>query len=90
MQKAICLAYKSRFGCGGALFHNPDYEGYVDTVTYGCWRKSTLERLGYFDEAFVRNQDDELNYSHAIARRLPAETLYDTICRATGSMSRLW
>jgi hypothetical protein len=35
------------------------------------------------------NQDDELNYSHAIARRLPAEVLYDTIHRATGSVSRL-
>lgn len=35
------------------------------------------------------NQDDELNYSHAIARRLPAEVLYDAIQRATGSVSRL-
>jgi hypothetical protein len=35
------------------------------------------------------NQDDELNYSHALARRLPAEVLYDAIQRATGSVSRL-
>jgi hypothetical protein len=35
------------------------------------------------------NQDDELNYSRAVARRLPAEVLYDAIQRATGSTSRL-
>jgi hypothetical protein len=35
------------------------------------------------------NADDEINYSHALARRLPAEVLYDTIHRATGSMARL-
>ena len=38
IQRAICLAYHSRFGCGGAHFHDPTYEGYVDTITYGCWR----------------------------------------------------
>jgi glycosyltransferase involved in cell wall biosynthesis len=60
-QRAISLAYMSRFSCGGARFHDPDYEGYVDTVTYGCWRKSTLEEIGLFDETLIRNQDDELN-----------------------------
>ncbi|MFO0878630.1 MAG: DUF1553 domain-containing protein [Gemmataceae bacterium] len=35
------------------------------------------------------NADDQINYSHAIARRLQAETLYDAIHRATGSRSRL-
>jgi hypothetical protein len=35
------------------------------------------------------NQDDEINYSHALARRLPAETLYDAIHRATGSAIHL-
>ncbi len=34
------------------------------------------------------NKDDEINYSHAVARRLPAEVLYDAIHRATGSVSR--
>jgi hypothetical protein len=35
------------------------------------------------------NQDDEINYSHALARRLPAEALYDAIHRATGSQIHL-
>jgi glycosyltransferase involved in cell wall biosynthesis len=61
MASAIAAAYHSPFACGGARFHDEDYEGPVDTVTYGCWRKSTLERLGLFDETLVRNQDDEFN-----------------------------
>jgi hypothetical protein len=35
------------------------------------------------------NTDDQLNYSHALPRRLPAEVLYDAIHRAAGSKSRL-
>jgi len=35
------------------------------------------------------NEDDEINYSHALARRLPAEVFFDSIYRATGSLSRL-
>jgi succinoglycan biosynthesis protein ExoA len=59
--RAIAAAYHSRFSSGGARFHDESYEGWVDTVPYGCWRKATLERIGLFDEALVRNQDDELN-----------------------------
>jgi len=62
MQQANGVAYHSPFAVGGALFHDTSYEGWVDTVTYGCWRKTTLLRLGLFDEKLVRNQDDELNY----------------------------
>lgn len=60
-QRANALAYHSPFSAGGARFHDPDYEGWVDTVTYGCWRRQTLLDLGLFDEQLVRNQDDELN-----------------------------
>ncbi len=35
------------------------------------------------------NRDDEINYSHATARRLQAEVLFDAIHKATGSLSRL-
>ncbi|MEM8678572.1 MAG: DUF1553 domain-containing protein, partial [Planctomycetota bacterium] len=34
------------------------------------------------------NADDELNYSHARARRLPAEVLFDAIYRTVGASSR--
>ena len=61
MAQAIAAAYHSPFSTGGAKFHDVNFEGWVDTVPYGCWRKKTLESLGLFDEALVRNQDDELN-----------------------------
>src|SRR2546423_5726618 len=31
------------------------------------------------------NADDKINYGHALARRLPAEVLFDAIHRTTGS-----
>ncbi|MFL5241996.1 MAG: DUF1549 domain-containing protein [Gemmataceae bacterium] len=35
------------------------------------------------------NEDDDINYSHAMARRLPAEVLFDAIHRATGALSKI-
>ncbi len=61
MQKVIALAFQSPFSSGGAGSHQVNYEGPVDSVYLGCWRKETLVRLGLFDEDLVRNQDDELN-----------------------------
>jgi glycosyltransferase involved in cell wall biosynthesis len=60
-ERAVAAAYHSPFSCGGARFHDPAYEGPVDTVTYGCWRKPTFAAVGLFDEELVRNQDDEHN-----------------------------
>jgi glycosyltransferase involved in cell wall biosynthesis len=58
---AIAAAFQSPFGSGGAHAHDPSYEGAVDTVYLGCWRREYLQRIGGFDEQLVRNQDDELN-----------------------------
>src|SRR5882762_9912046 len=61
MERAIRAVFHSAFAVGGARSHQADYEGDVDTVIYGCWKKSVFERIGYFDEELVRNQDDEHN-----------------------------
>jgi len=58
---AIAAAFQSSFGVGGALGHNPEYEGEIDTVYLGCWRRGLFDRIGFFDEELVRNQDDEFN-----------------------------
>ena len=47
MQAAICAAYHSPFSVGGARLHDVQYEGYVDTVTYGCWRREVFDRIGF-------------------------------------------
>jgi len=61
LSRAIAAAFGCDWVVGGARGHDPDYEGVVDTVYLGCWERSTLEKLGGFDEELVRNQDDELN-----------------------------
>jgi glycosyltransferase involved in cell wall biosynthesis len=61
VQQAILAAYQSQFAIGLARYHNPHFEGYVDTVPYGCWPREVFDRIGLFDEQLVRNQDDEFN-----------------------------
>jgi len=61
MERAIRAVFHSAFAVGGARSHLAGYEGSVDTVIYGCWEKKLFERIGYFDEELVRNQDDEHN-----------------------------
>ena len=61
LQSAIALAHHSRFSCGGARWHDISYEGGADTVFGGFYRREVFSRLGFFDEALVRNQDDEFN-----------------------------
>ena len=58
---AIAAAFQSRWVAGGARSRSLVYEGEVDTVYLGCWPRTTFERFGGFDEALVRNQDDEHN-----------------------------
>lgn len=60
-QTANAVAYGSWFSVGGARFHDPCFEGDVDTVPYGFWRRDVFFDAGLFDEELVRNQDDELN-----------------------------
>jgi GT2 family glycosyltransferase len=34
----------------------------VDTLAFGAYRREVFERIGFFDEELVRNQDDEFNF----------------------------
>jgi succinoglycan biosynthesis protein ExoA len=58
---AIAAAFQSPFAFGNSRGHNPNYDGTVDTVYLGCWPRRVFDRIGFFDEELVRNQDDEFN-----------------------------
>jgi succinoglycan biosynthesis protein ExoA len=61
LSRGIAAVFQSAFAVGGARGHNPRYEGRVDTVYLGCWPREVFDRVGFFDEDLVRNQDDEFN-----------------------------
>lgn len=59
--EAIAAVFQCRWVAGGALSRSLAHDGPVDTVYLGCWPRATFDRIGGFDEALVRNQDDEHN-----------------------------
>jgi glycosyltransferase involved in cell wall biosynthesis len=61
LSRAIAAAFQSPFAVGTTRGHNACYEGPVDTVYLGCWPRAVFDRVGFFDEDLVRNQDDEFN-----------------------------
>lgn len=57
---AECLSNK--FGMGNSYFRVGAKEVMsVDTVPFGCFRKSLFDKIGLYDTDMIRNQDDELN-----------------------------
>jgi GT2 family glycosyltransferase len=59
--EAIATSMCSPIGVGNARFRLGDYEGWVDTLAFGAHHKWVIDKIGYFDEELVRNQDDEFN-----------------------------
>lgn len=51
----------SPFGVGNSSFRVSDTAGYADTAVYGLYKKEIFEKVGYFNEKYVRNQDIELH-----------------------------
>ena len=62
LQRVIALAMRSKLGVGPAKFHTGGKAGKSDTVYLGTFKKSTLVKVGGFDERYIRAQDWELNY----------------------------
>ena len=60
--QSIAAVLSSSFGMGNSHFRvGADKEMEVDTVPFGCFHRSTFDKVGLYDEELVRNQDDELN-----------------------------
>ena len=62
VSNAIAIGVSSPFGVGNAYHRFARNEMWVDSVPFGCWRKSTLQSLGGYNESYEANEDYELNY----------------------------
>lgn len=62
LQRVIALAMRSKLGVGPSKFHTGGLAGKSDTVYLGTFKKSTVLKVGGFDERYIRAQDWELNH----------------------------
>jgi cellulose synthase/poly-beta-1,6-N-acetylglucosamine synthase-like glycosyltransferase len=60
--RAIARAMRSPFGVGGARFRYSTKVEDAATVFPGTFRRTALERVGLFDEAYPPHEDYELNH----------------------------
>lgn len=60
-EAAVAAATTSWMGTGGATYRVGGEAGAVDTVYLGVFDRAAGDRLGWFDETLVRNQDYEFN-----------------------------
>ena len=58
----IANAMSSPFGMGGDNFRVVKHTAEVDTVGTPMYPAHVFNKVGFFDELLVRNQDDEFNY----------------------------
>ena len=59
---AIAAAVTHPLGVGNSTFRiGATKIKEVDTVPFGCFRRSIFDRIGFLDEELIRNQDDEFN-----------------------------
>jgi glycosyltransferase involved in cell wall biosynthesis len=60
MAKAICAALSSPFMVADSKFRTKRESMYVETVPFGAFRREVFDKVGLYDERFIRHQDYEL------------------------------
>jgi hypothetical protein len=65
--RRISAVMSSSFGVGMGNFRTMTASGYTDTVTSPMYPYWVFEKIGFFDEMLVRNQDDDFNFRIAEA-----------------------
>ena len=64
LQRAIGRAQSHPFGVGDAIHNYGSRPGWAETVFPGFWPRWVFDRVGYFDEEMLYNEDNE--FSHRI------------------------
>jgi glycosyltransferase involved in cell wall biosynthesis len=89
--QAIGTAMQSPIGVGNSRFRLGDYEGWVDTLAFGAHHKWIVDKIGYFDEELVRNQDDEFNLRIILAGgKIWMSKAIQSTYFSRGSLHKLW
>jgi len=78
--RAIAIATAHPLGVGDAKYRWGTKAVRADTVAFGCFYKTTVEKVGYYNESLLVNEDYEFN---ARLRNLGLKIWVDPAIRAT-------
>ncbi|GAB4448874.1 MAG: succinoglycan biosynthesis glycosyltransferase ExoA [Anaerolineales bacterium] len=59
--KSIAAAASHPLAVGDALYRHARHAAPVDTVPFGAFKRELIERIGWFDETLLTNEDYEFN-----------------------------
>lgn len=59
--RAIAESASNPLAVGDARYRYSKTEGLVDTVPFGCYFRDLVNRIGYYDESLLTNEDYEFN-----------------------------
>lgn len=59
--QSISFAAAHPLGVGDAMYRLKAAAGAVDTVPFGSFRRSLIDKIGFFDESLLANEDYEFN-----------------------------
>lgn len=61
LARSVAAAAAHPLGVGDALYRHATAPASVDTVPFGCYRRSLVEKIGGYDETLLANEDYEFN-----------------------------
>jgi cellulose synthase/poly-beta-1,6-N-acetylglucosamine synthase-like glycosyltransferase len=61
ISRSIAVAAAHPIGVGNAQYRHTTVPSFVDTVPFGCFYRTLLEKIGFFDETMLSNEDYEFN-----------------------------
>ena len=89
--KMIAKAMGTSFGMGLGNFRTLSESGFVDTVGTPMYPAWVFEKIGYFDEELIRNQDDDFNFRVTKAGgKIWYNALISLKYYVRGSIGQLW
>lgn len=87
---AVAWAMTSKFGVGSATNHTGGDAGPASTVYLGVYRRAALEKVGGYDEAYLRAEEWEMNFRIARPVACCGSSLNSRSPTGPGAVSGRW
>ena len=89
--KIIAFCMSSKFGVGDTEFRTSKKRSYVDSVAMAIYDRKVFDKVGLFDEALIRNQDDEFHYRlNHFGYKIMMEPEMESVYYVREDLSALW